>query len=365
MNALRVLLDQRLRLVLTVGGVALCVVLMLFLCAVYGGVRVGSVEYVRASDADLWVLQRHTTNILRGTSILPEAQGAALRALPGVASASPVLLFMAGIEGAAGTSTVYVVGFDPATGVGGPPELAEGRAPRAAGEIVLDRAFALASGLAVGDDVRMGEASLRVTGLSAGTNMFVIQYAFTTLAQAQALAGLPGTVSAWLAKIERGADAASLAASVRATSGAEAYDRATFVANNVREMESGFLPLLSAVAVLGGIVLTAILSLILSVHVLERRADFAAMKALGAPAFHVPRLVVRQALWIAGFGLGAALVLFWPLLALLEALSPVVEARATLLDVVGVAVGVAVIGLVSSLLPIHRVRRIYALEAFR
>ncbi len=365
MNALRTLLDQRLRLALTVGGVALCVVLMLFLWSVYEGVRVGSVEYVRASDADLWVLQRHTTNILRGTSILPEAQGAVLRDLPGVASASPVLFLMAGIERGDAASTLYVTGFDPSTGVGGPPRLVAGRRPETEGEIVLDRAFALKSDLAVGDEVRMGDVTLGVTGLSTGTNMFVIQYAFTTLAQAQALAGLPGTVSTWLVGLDEGADAEAVAATIRSTFGVEAYDHATFVANNVREMESGFLPLLLAVAVLGAIVLAAILSLILSVNVLERRFDFAVMKALGAPAFFVPGLVVRQALWIVSMGLAAALLLFFPLLAGLEAAAPEIEARTTLLQIVVVAVGVAGIGLVASLLPIERVRRIYALEVFR
>ena len=365
MNALRSLLDQRLRLALTVGGVALCIILMLFLCAVYEGVRVGSVEYVRSSDADLWVLQKHATNILRSTSILPEAQGATLAAIPGVASAAPVLFLMAGVEGVDGASTLYVTGFDPATGAGGPPHLLTGRAPRAAGEIVLDQAYARASDRVVGDEIRMGDTTLRVTGLSSGTNMFVIQYAFTTLGQAQELAGLPGIVSTWLVDLDEGADTQAMARTLRERLAVEVYDHATFVANNVREMQSGLLPLLFAIAALGAIVLAAILSLILSVSVLERRFDFAVMKALGAPPRFVARVVVQQALWIAGLGLALALLLLHPLLIGLQAAAPEVEALATLPQVAAVAGGVALISLVSALLPIRRVHRIYALEVFQ
>jgi len=365
MYALRTLLDQRLRLALTVGGVALCVVLMLFLWSVYEGVRVGSVEYVKRSEADLWVLQRHSTNILRGTSYLPEAQGRALRALPGVASASPVLFLMGGIDGDDGASTLYVAGFDPETGVGGPPALAAGRAPVRDDEIVLDRAFAKKVGLDVGDEVRIGDARLDVTGLSTGTNMFVIQYAFTTLARAQRLAGLPGTVSTWLVSLEPDAEAASVAEAIRAALGAEVYDHETFLANNVREMESGFLPLLYAIALVAAVVLTAILSLILSVHVLERRGDFAVMKALGAPSAFVPGVVARQALWIAALGSLAALLVFRPFVAGLEALAPEVGTRSTPLQVAVVVLAAVGISLVASWLPIRRIRRIYALEVFR
>jgi len=52
MYALKTLQDQPLRLALTVGGIALCMVLLLFLLSVYCRVADGSVEYLRASDAD-------------------------------------------------------------------------------------------------------------------------------------------------------------------------------------------------------------------------------------------------------------------------------------------------------------------------
>jgi putative ABC transport system permease protein len=365
MVALRTLLDQRMRLVLTAGGVALCVTLILFLWSVYRGVREGSVEYVRRSPADVWVLPRHGTNILRASSLLPAAHLETLQRIPGVARAAPALFVMAGAEVGQGAATLYVAGFEPESGLGAPPELACGRLPERAAEIVLDRAFAAKHDLAVGSIVRVGDARLEVVGQSRGTNMFVIQYAFVTLAQAQALAGLPDVASCFMVQREDRAPADDVARRIASALDVEVYDHATFLANNVREMEAGFLPLLYSIACIGAVVLTVILSLILSIHVVECRQDFAVMKALGAPAGFVPRQVAVQALVLTGLGFALALSVFFPLALAIEALAPEVTTRTAPLQVALVGLGVTAIGLVAALLPIQRLRRVEALEVFR
>jgi hypothetical protein len=79
MYSIRILLSQPLRFLLTIGGIGLCIVLILFLLGVYRGVEVGSVEYIRKNKTDLWVLQSGTNNILRATSILSTSHGYVIR----------------------------------------------------------------------------------------------------------------------------------------------------------------------------------------------------------------------------------------------------------------------------------------------
>ena len=181
MYAIRILIRQPVRSVLTVGGIALCIVLMLFLLAVYRGVANGSVDYIRRNPADLWVLQKNATNILRGSSILSVSHGTLLRETRGCP---------AGVAGPAVPddrlavdehATIFLAGFDPSTGAGGPPEVVEGRSVASDDEVVLDRSFAAKYAIHVGDVVRIKDDSLRVSGLSAGTNAFVVQYGFVTL----------------------------------------------------------------------------------------------------------------------------------------------------------------------------------------
>jgi hypothetical protein len=141
MYAIRILIRQPVRSLLTVGGIALCIVLMLFLLGVYRGVAIGSVDYIRRNPADLWVLQKNATNILRGSSLLTLSHGTLLRETGDVREASPVLLFLTTVWREKENATLFLAGFDPATGAGGPPEIVAGRSVRNDDEIVLDRVF--------------------------------------------------------------------------------------------------------------------------------------------------------------------------------------------------------------------------------
>jgi putative ABC transport system permease protein len=367
MHAFRILWDQRLRFVLTMTGIALCIVLMLFLIAVYQGVAEGSIEYVRASRADFWVLQQNTTNILRSTSFLPISCGSVLETIPGIESFSPILFILVSVETPRGPASLYLTGYVPESGSGGPPRIVRGRPVRNDREIVLDRAFAAKWGLAIGDPMPIQNDTLRVVGIGQGTNMFVIQYAFVTLARAQRVAGLPFIVSCYQVEVRRPAtDLPALGQRIRDRLPKTAvYNRDEFLENNIREMKSGFLPLLFVVAAIGAVVLSAILSLILSVHVLEQRQDFAVMKALGSPGGTIPWLVVQQALIFAGAGTLAAVVLYFPLVAAIQNIAPEVSTRTSAAQFAGVILGSAAISLVSSILPNRRLRTVYPMEVFR
>lgn len=121
MYVLKTLLNQYLRSTITVFGIVLCVVLMLFLLSIYKGSADGSVQYVRLSDADIWVLQNNATNILRNTSLLPVSYGSTLQDIPGVKSVAPVLFLLASIKLPEHPASIYLTGFDLQTGEGGPP----------------------------------------------------------------------------------------------------------------------------------------------------------------------------------------------------------------------------------------------------
>ncbi len=366
MFALKTLLEQHLRFILTVFGIALCVMLMLFLLSVYKGVSVGSVEYIRESDADLWILQRHATNILRSTSILNSNYSEVLKNIEGVKSVAPVLFILASIKMEESSATVYLTGFDPVIGDGGPPSLLKGTNLTENNQIILDRAFAAKYKIDIGDKLPIKDDTLTVVGVSTGTNMFVIQYAFITLQKAHQIVGLQNIVSCFQVKVQPGTDPSHVANLIRSDlSDIAVFDRKNFLANNIHEMESGLLPLLYIIAFIGAIVLTAILSLILSVNVLERRKDYAIMKALGSPGTFIPGIVILQALILAGGGMAVALILFFPLTGLVEQLSPEVSVQSSLFQIIVVLAGVGIISLISSFIPIRKLSNIYPLEVFR
>jgi putative ABC transport system permease protein len=339
---------------------------MLFLLAIFRGVADGCMRYINESDADLWILQKHTSNIMRGTSLLFMNQGKIIKEIPGVRLVSPVFFFSSSVKMAGATGTVRLTGYDVTTERGGPPELFKGKALENDNQIILDRSFAFKYDLHLGDKVTINEDTLTVTGFSAGTNMGVYQYAFVTLKKAQSLIGLPGIVSFFQVRIEKGSDLRKISDLIKSSvSGVTVIDRKTFLENNQHEMEAGFLPMLYVIALIGAIVLTAILSLILSVYILEQRRDYTIIKALGAPAGYIPGIVIRLALILATSGMAIAVILFFPLIKVVEKFTPEVSAESSVGQILVVFAGLLIISLISSFFPILRLRHIYPLELFK
>jgi ABC-type antimicrobial peptide transport system permease subunit len=364
MYSIRILTAQPLRLTLTVAGIALCIVLMLFLLGIHRGVFIGSVEYIQKNLADLWVVQENTTNILRGFSLLRTGHGDLLKTIDGVTQVAPVLFLLCAVEREGRRATVYLTGYDPALGKGGPPALNQGHNVRNDDEIVLDKSFAAKQGIGVGDRVTLRGESLVVVGLSSGTNAFVIQYAFVTISRAQKLSGFPSLVSCFL--VTSSIPKAELRTRIREdVPGVDIYTQEEFMANNIREMESGLLPLLFTIAAIGGLVLVAILTLLLTINILERRTDIAVMKALGVPDSSLTRLVLALAFLISGAGTALALATFFPLAFTIECLAPEVTTSTSSLHIILAITMVAAISVFSALVAARRTHRIYPLEAFQ
>jgi putative ABC transport system permease protein len=277
-----------------------------------------------------------------------------------------VLFILASVILPEGTATLYITGYDPKTGRGGPPEISTGRNIRKSGEIVLDRSFASKHHINIGDPLMVKNDTLVVVGLSKGTNMFVLQYAFITLADAHRIIGLAGIVTCYLVKVTPGADFKHVSSGIETRlPDVVVFDHEKFLRNNIHEMESGILPLLFVVAVIGSVVLMAILSLILSINVLERRKDFAIMKALGSPCGFIPWLVVIQAMILSGSGLVVGIALFFPVMGAVEKFSPEVSVLTSPFQVLAVTLSVTAISLISSVFPNQKLRKVYPLEAFK
>jgi len=365
MYPFRILQAQPLRFFLTISGIALCVVLMLFLLSTYRAVSDGSVDFVAQNRADLWVLQKNATNILRGSSILSTGHGTVLRDVDGVESASPVLLLLCSVKRSGRSGTVFLTGFEPKSGLGRPPRIVQGRTVINDNEIVLDRSFAAKFRFFVGDIVEIQDDSLVVVGLSTGTNAFVIQYAFVTLHRAQSLIGFPSLVTCYLVRTAPHSDPERVALAIRAElPGVETYNHETFLQNNIEEMENGFLPLLYILCVLGSIVLTTILSLLLSITIVEHRNDFAVMKTLGSPRRFLLGPILGLGLLLSAAGEGLALAAFFPLTEFLEKLFPEISTKTSLEQIVAITIAVGLMSLLSAAIPLRRLRSIYPQESF-
>lgn len=341
--------------VVTVAGVAATVSLLLFLFAVHEGVRDGSTRYVRETNVDVWIARKGSDNLLKSSSFVPLSLVERVRAISGVEAASPLLRVISKAEiGGRLSSTLFLFGFDPQTRLGAPPNAPALRR----GEIVLDGAFARKYGLRTGDAISIQRRQFRVAGLSEGTNALVSQFGFLRFDDAAQLLGIGDTASF---VVVRGGDARTIRAALPGLAVHEARD---FVRYHEEEMESGVLPVFGAAAVFGAAVGGIIVALMLYGSALERREDYATLKAIGAGQRYLLRLVIGQSLLVTLAGCAAGALLTAAITPLLLRIVPALALRypPMLLLVFPAAL---IVGALAAAAPLRVLRRIYPGEVFR
>ena len=361
----RLLFTDRRRAALTVGGVAAALLLVLTLDAVFAGAVQRVTAYLRSSPADVVVSQAGVRTMHMSASTLPDDVAAQAARVDGVGWVDPIG-FVSGavLRTGGGQQLAYLVGYDPATGRGGPTQIVTGRAPAAVGEAVLDRLAADQLGVTVGQTVHVSGAPLRVTGLTTGltsitnTTVFVPRAQFATL-------GRP-TTSYLLVGAAAGAQPADVARRLtRAIPGTTAQTREQFVASEARIVTDMSADLLRLMALIGLLIALAVVALGLLTATLTRLREYAVLKALGATTPRLAASIAAQVTSVVGLAAVAAAVGALLLASALPAVAPTVQLVVTPGSAVRVSVEALAAGLVAALLPLYRLARVDAASAFR
>jgi putative ABC transport system permease protein len=364
--ARRLLLRNRGGLLVTVFGIAATVALLLFLFGVHDGVKDGSTRYVRTANVDIWVSQKNSDNILKSSSFLPAELATPIGAIDGISVASPLsrVITKADIRGRR-SSTLFLLAFDPVTKVGAPTTLSEGTTDLRRGDIILDRSFVEKYDLALGSTLDIQGRHFRVAGVSEGTNALVSQFGFPRLDDAGELLGLDGVTSFILVRVHDRGARSEVATRIREQfPDLAVHESDDFVRFHEEEMESGVVPVFATAAAFGAVVCAFIVALMLYNSVLERREDYATLKALGASQRFLLRIVIGQAFLATAAGTllgGIILALLTPLL--LEAV-PALPIRYEWSSLLVVPLAF-LIGATAAAIPIRLLRRIYPEEVFR
>lgn len=310
--AWRNLVHSKARLSISVGGVGLAMLLILALDAVFTGAERTATAYIDRSRADILVSQSGVRNMHMASSSLPAGLESALEAVPGVASATPILYLTNVIVAGGERSLAYVIGLPPGAEAGGPWQIGQGSAEIGPGEAVIDEGVAGASGVAVGDPVEILGREFRLVGLSEGTATFVNSVAFIPIDDFASLRANPATVSFYFLKAEAGLTPEEVAERVGAeVDGITVQTREEFARQErkvIRDMSTDILAIMNLVGLLIGLAVMA-LTVYTSTH--ARRAEFGLLKALGTSQGQLYQVVLGQAAIsvVLGFSLALALTL--------------------------------------------------------
>lgn len=360
--AWRNLFDDRARLAISVGGVALSIMLVLLLNGFLTGMNQQITAYIDNTPADYYVSQRGVANLQGAGSIISRSNLQTVESVEGVVAAMPVFTQYVILEIHSKKVTAFLVGYEPERG-GGPWEIAEGRAVSNGDEMVIDRVLARRHGLELGEEMELLGKRFRIVGLSGGTASWMVSMLFTTHEAATALLRAQGTTSYIL--VDGNGDAGVGERLKAALGETNVVPRETISANDVKYLAGVFsTPLRMMVLIAVGIGVLLVGLTIYSATV-ERVREYGVLKAIGMRNRQLYSIVGQQALSAAAFGFIVGLLLVWLVAAAIQQAWPqflIVVDRPSILQA---AIGALAMALLASLVPARYVGNIDPARIFR
>lgn len=364
--AFRNLFQNKARLLISVGGVALALLLILSLDAIFTGVEQRITVYINNSGADIFVSQEDVRNMHMASSSLPDSVRRKVEAVPGVASVTPIQYVSNYIVMNDERNLAYIIGLPADARFGGPWKISSGRSLPGKGEAIIDRNVAEKSGISLGDEVKILGEDFEVVGLSEETSSLVNSVAFISSKDFEELRGNNNTFSFLLVKVTAGESpqvvVARIQAMIRDVTAQTRDDFAGQERKVVKDMSTDVITIMNLIGFLIGL---AVMALTVYTATLARRAEYGVLKALGARNGHLYRAVLAQALLSVAFGFTTGLAITLLLSAIVPrlGLSMVLEiSGASLIKVGGFSLAIAWI---AAILPIKQIAGLDPAMVFR
>lgn len=310
--AVRNLISEKTRFAFSAAGIGFAVFLITVLLGLYQGWNNKVGGFVEDVEADAWIAREGTTDFINAASIVPRTLAAETEAREGVAAVYPMVVRPMRFYEGDKEVEVHLIGYDVASGVGGPVKIVKGRGDPADGEIVIDDVLSRVTGVGVGDILTSGDSSLEIIGVATGGNFAFTQAGFTTVDGAASMLDMGDLVTFLLVDLEDGASSEDFAASVQAeTPGITVFTSQEFASATRSRILDNVIPIIGLIVGLAFIVGIAITSLTIYTATVERTREFGIMKAVGFNNLDLYRLVIIQSCLtgIVGFIFGVVLTL--------------------------------------------------------
>ena len=322
--AWRNLMHEKIRLAISVGGIALALVLILVMAGVFAGSEAHAVTYIEKQPASLWLMQSGVANLHMSSSLLPAGAVERAGSVPGVADAVGLLYIGGGIDMGPDTVYSYIFAVDNDAPFGGPWQMAAGSARPEWDEVIIDRNLASRYDLGLGDTVSIFGSQLVIAGLSEETFGIATSIAFVNK---EALATLmevsPAAASYILVQPDASVDEAALRQALTdAIPEANVMTRDAFVASDkemIRQMGADIIQAMSGVAYVVGLL---VIGLTIYTATVERSREYGVLKAIGADTQTLMQIVTAQAVVSAAIGYVSGVVLAYLIAIVVRELLP-------------------------------------------
>ncbi|MHB9119723.1 MAG: FtsX-like permease family protein [Burkholderiales bacterium] len=322
--AMKMLLHEKVRFLITLIGIAISTVLALVQIAVYLGMMGNATALIRHTDGDIWITSKNVQSFDFALPF-PAQRVNAVRGLSEVLWAEKILVNYGFIKLAnGGREQIQFIGFNPDTGVGGPWSMVDGAAPAVKGGryMIMDQTSEQRLGKLVPGglwEMTFGrEYAFRLVGLSHGIRSFTtMPMVFISLNEADKLfaeLGLGSQISCIVAKLRDGADREQVVRQLRASMrDNDVFTREEFMHKTIMywTIQTGMGMAFFFTAILSLVIGGTIVGQTLYTGTLEHLREYGTLKAIGAENREIYQAIFAQAglSAVAGYLIGALLVL--------------------------------------------------------
>ena len=317
--AYRNLFHDRLSLTVTLTGIVFAVVLIAIQCGLYLGVERMIAAMLDQAEADLWIVPLGTKSFDDPTFLIGHEKYAVL-STPGVESVEELVVAFANWhKPKGGITAVLLIGSDHMNGSLKPWNIVEGSINdlRAPSSIAVDDTYFADLGVnKIGDVAEINDTRVKVAAVTHGIRSFTtLPYIFTSVARARALTGATVNQATYvLVRLAPGADVEKVRADLTVRlKDREVMEQAEFRQRSVDYwmFQTGAGASLISGALLGLIVGIVIVAQTLYASTKDHLPEFATLRALGASAGYINKVILIQALLSAviGYGVGMAVTM--------------------------------------------------------
>jgi putative ABC transport system permease protein len=367
------LFHDRVRLVISVGGVAFATMLIMTLIGVYYGIFTESTMYLMNTRADLWVGQEGIHDTWHTYSLLPRGQEDEILQVGGVKDVHEfigraVRAKISKVEDK--EETIFIIGFDTKSGVGGPWEIVKGKKIPRDGQVIVDRVFALRNNIDIGDKIEVGGMELTVVGISKDTFVLVYSYVFVTKEDATKIFGAEDFLNYYMVEVENPFFAKKVADDVKNRLEklgvkVDVLTKEEFIDNHKEVIDESFSAILLPLVFIGFFIGVTVIGLTLYTATLEKIKEYAILKAIGANEGFMIKIVLEQAFTIAMLGFVAGTLLSLSAANWVPNIAPEFYVEINVWNIAISFVSIVAMSVAASLIPIRKLEKVDPATVFQ
>jgi putative ABC transport system permease protein len=301
--ARRNLFHDRVRLIVTLTGIAFSVVLMVVQWGLFQGFSTSTAAIIDHSGADIWVAAKDTAYLEQAVPF-NERKYYQVLATPGVAQAVKYIVRWSVWKQPGGRAeSVAIVGCDPDSAMGGPFNLVSGDAQqlKQPNAIIIDRIYSdKLDAHKLGDTVEINGYRAKVVGFTDGIRAFTTSpYVFTTFKRAQDYTVIDDDhLNFILVKAAPGVDINKLKAGLQS----RLPDNEVFTTAEFSQMTRHYWMFTTGAGIavlmaagLGLVVGVAVVAQTIYATTMDHIREYGTLKAMGAPNSYVLSVIMQQA----------------------------------------------------------------------